>query len=160
VASATNATSTKSNRAVGSIGRPRKHRVNGYGAAALPDRGEFYSLGGNLLFRGFDMKQRQGADVWVGSLEWRVPVFQHVDLDMADHTFGLRQVALAPFYDAGNAYIAGHGVGSIAEAVGCGLRLDVAWLSFVERTTLRFDVAKTINCPAPTQFWFGVQHPF
>ena len=108
-----------------------------YGAAALPDRGEFYSLGGNLLFRGFDLKQRQGADVWVASAEWRVPLCRHIDLDAADHTVGLREVALAPFYDAGNAYVGGHGVGSIAQAVGCGLRLDVAWLSFVERTTLR-----------------------
>jgi hypothetical protein len=131
-----------------------------YGAAALPDKGEFYSLGGNQLFRGFDLKQRQGADVWVASAEWRLPVFQHLDCDLADHTVGLRQVALAPFYDVGNAYIAGRGVGPIAQAAGCGLRLDVAWLSFVERTTLRFDVAKTINCAAPTQFWFGIQHPF
>jgi hypothetical protein len=131
-----------------------------YGAAALPDRGEFYSLGGNLLFRGFDMKQRQGSDVWVASAEWRVPICQHMDLDAADHTIGLRQVALAPFYDVGNAYLGGHGIGSIAQAVGCGLRMDVAWLSFVERTTLRFDVAKTINSATPTQFWFGVQHPF
>jgi hypothetical protein len=112
------------------------------------------------LFRGFDLKQRQGADVWVASAEWRVPLFQHLDCDVADHTVGLRQVALAPFYDVGNAYIAGRGVGPIAQAAGCGLRLDVAWLSFVERTTLRFDVAKTINCAAPTQFWFGIQHPF
>jgi hypothetical protein len=131
-----------------------------YGAAALPDRGEFYSLGGNLLFRGFDLKQRQGADVWVASAEWRVPLLRRLDWDVADHTVGLRQVALAPFYDVGNAYLAGHGVGSVAQAVGCGLRLDVAWLSFVERTTLRFDVAKTINASTPTQFWFGIQHPF
>lgn len=89
-----------------------------------------------------------------------MPIFRHLELDAADHTFGLRQVALAPFYDVGNAYIAGHGVGPIAEAVGCGLRLDVAWLSFVERTTLCFDVAKTINASAATQFWFGIQHPF
>ena len=131
-----------------------------YGAAALPDRGEFYSLGGNLLFRGFDLRQRQGADVWVASAEWRVPLLRRLDWDMADHTVGLRQIALAPFYDVGNAYIAGHRLGPIAQAAGCGLRLDVAWLSFVERTTLRFDVAKTINAATPTQFWFGVQHPF
>jgi len=131
-----------------------------YGAAALPDRGEFYSLGGDLLFRGFDLKQRQGADVWVASTEWRVPIFRRMDLDVCDHVVGLRQVALAPFYDVGNAYVGWRGVGPIAQAVGCGLRLDVAWLSFVERTTLRFDVAKTVNAPTPTQFWFGIQHPF
>jgi hemolysin activation/secretion protein len=131
-----------------------------YGAGALPNRGDFYSLGGNLLFRGFDLRQRQGADVWVASAEWRVPVFRHLDWDVGDHAIGLRQVALAPFYDVGNAYVGRHAVGPLAQAVGCGLRLDVAWLSFVERTTLRFDVAKTVNATTPTQFWFGIQHPF
>ena len=41
-----------------------------------------------------------------------------------------------------------------------GLRLDVSWLGFLERTTLRFDFARTINSSAPLQFWFGIQHPF
>ena len=45
-------------------------------------------------------------------------------------------------------------------AVGGGLRLDVALFSFVERITLRFDVAKTVNANTPVQFWFGIQHPF
>jgi hypothetical protein len=48
----------------------------------------------------------------------------------------------------------------VAHAVGGGLRLDVAWFSFIERTILRFDVAKTVNADTPLQFWFGVQHPF
>jgi hypothetical protein len=38
--------------------------------------------------------------------------------------------------------------------------VDVAWVSFVERTTLRFDFAKTVNERSPVQFWFGIQHPF
>jgi hypothetical protein len=131
-----------------------------YGAAGLPDRGQFYSLGGSQLFRGFDLRERQGSDVWVGSVEWRVPLLRDLDWAVCDHTAGLRQVAVAPFYDAGNAYVCRRGLGPVAQAVGVGLRCDVAWLSFVERTTLRFDVAKTVNATAPAQFWFGIQHPF
>jgi hypothetical protein len=131
-----------------------------YGAAALPDRGQFYSLGGSQLFRGFDMRERQGSAVWVGSAEWRVPICRHTDWELADHAVELRQVALAPFCDVGNAYVERRGLGPVACAVGAGLRCDVAWLSFVERTTMRFDVAKTINAPTATQFWFGIQHPF
>jgi hypothetical protein len=44
--------------------------------------------------------------------------------------------------------------------LGAGLRVDIAWFSMIERTTIRFDVAKTLNSSAPVQFWFGVQHPF
>jgi hypothetical protein len=51
-------------------------------------------------------------------------------------------------------------VAPIAHAVGLGLRVDVAWLALIERTTFRFDVAKTVNSSAPVQFWFGITHPF
>jgi hypothetical protein len=33
-------------------------------------------------------------------------------------------------------------------------------LGLIERTTLRFDNAKTVNGSYPLQFWFGIQHPF
>ncbi len=60
----------------------------------------------------------------------------------------------------GNAYTNGHAAGAAAQALGIGLRLDVAVFGFVERSVLRFDLAKTVNADAPVQFWFGVQHPF
>jgi hypothetical protein len=131
-----------------------------YGAAALPNDGEFYPLGGGSLFRGFDLQQRQGSMVWVGSVEWRVPIFRNVQWDACDHVAGVRNVYVAPFYDVGNAYLRGHEIGPIAHALGAGLRVDVAWFGFIERTTLRFDLAKTVNADTPWQFWFGVQHPF
>jgi hypothetical protein len=131
-----------------------------YGATSYPSRGEFFTLGGSDLFRGFDLSQRQGSTVWVGSLEWRVPLATRLHYDMIDHIIGLRSVYGAAFYDAGDALINNHSTGPVAHAVGGGLRLDVSWFSFVERTTLRFDVAKTLNANTPTQFWFGVDLPF
>jgi hypothetical protein len=81
--------------------------------------------------------------------------------DLCDHAAGLRNVYAALFYDVGDVYVRGHEVGSIAHAVGAGLRFDVAWFSFVERAIIRFDVAQTINAPdTPTQFWIGIQNPF
>ena len=32
-----------------------------YGATGLPTRGEFFTMGGSTLFRGFDQSQRQGS---------------------------------------------------------------------------------------------------
>jgi hypothetical protein len=130
------------------------------GAIALPDNGLFYSLGGGNNFRGFDLSQRQGSAMWVGSVEWRVPLARHLTWDYVDHVMGVRNIYLAPFYDAGNAYFRGHPLGDIAHAVGMGLRVDVSWLGLIERTVLRFDVAQTLNVNSPVQFWFGVQHPF
>jgi hypothetical protein len=137
-----------------------KLALRAYGAAALPDDVYFFPLGGGLRFRGFDLAQRQGSGVWVGSAEWRVPLSCDLKWDCCDHVAGLRQVSGALFYDAGNAYVADRQTGPVAHALGGGLRLDVIWFGVLERTTLRFDVAKTVNAATPLQFWFGIQYPF
>ena len=131
-----------------------------YGAGALPNYVDFYPLGGSNLFRGFSQAERQGSLVWVTSLEWRVPVATGLHWDVLDHSVGGRNLYVVPFYDVGNAYTRGHAAASAAQALGLGLRLDVALFGFVERSVVRFDVAKTVNADAPLQFWFGVQHPF
>jgi hypothetical protein len=131
-----------------------------FGGAAVPSRGQFFALGGGDRFRGFDLGERQGSLVWTGSVEWRIPVAHGLNCDVLDHVAGVRNVYVAPFYDIGDAYVKGQALGSVAHAVGAGLRVDVVWLGLIERTTLRLDVAKTINSEAPVQFWFGLQHPF
>ncbi|HEV8058469.1 MAG TPA: M1 family aminopeptidase, partial [Gemmataceae bacterium] len=131
-----------------------------YGAAATPSNGELYTLGGSMLFRGYDLRQRQGNLIWVGSLEWRIPLVRGTTWDYCDHVASVKNIYMAPFYDVGDAYVEGHSIGSVAHALGMGLRVDVAWFSLIERTTLRADVAKTVDGSAPTQFWFGIQQPF
>lgn len=134
--------------------------MRAYGAVGLPTQAEYFPLGGSELLRGFDLAQRQGSLVWVASLEWRVPLAKHLTCDCVDHSIGLRNVYGAAFYDVGDAYIRNRSAGPVAHSVGVGLRLDVAWFSFVERTSLRFDVAKTVNADTPVQFWFGIKQPF
>jgi hypothetical protein len=131
-----------------------------YGGTSMPSRGEFFTMGGAQLFRGFDLAQRQGSTVWVGSLEWRVPLAKGLNLDVCDHIMGVRNIYGAAFYDVGDAYANNRSVGSVAHALGAGLRVDVAWFGFVERTILRLDVAKAVNTDNAVQFWFGVMHPF
>ena len=131
-----------------------------FAAVGLPNNGYYFPLGGGDLFRGFDLSQRQGSLVWVGSLEWRVPLARGLKWDVIDHSAGLRNIYAAGFYDVGDAYVRGQPVGDVAHALGAGLRLDVAWFGFVERTILRVDVAKTINTNSPVQVWVGVQQPF
>ncbi len=131
-----------------------------YAGLATPRNTLFFSLGGNQLLRGFDMAERQGNSVWIVSAEWRLPLLADARWDVLDHVIGLRGVYLAPFYDVGAAYLDGQLVNDVAHALGVGLRADLAWFSFIERTTLRFDLAKTWNAATPWQFWFGIQHPF
>jgi outer membrane protein assembly factor BamA len=131
-----------------------------YGAAAFPQNAQVFSLGGNQLFRGFDLSERQGSSMWIASAEWRMPIVQDVEWDAVDHVVGLRNLYAAPFCDVGNAYINGQATGATAVAVGIGLRAEFAWVSFIERTTFRLDIAKTVNESSPFQFWIGIQNPF
>jgi hypothetical protein len=131
-----------------------------YGAAATLKQGEFFTLGGDAQFRGFDMSQRQGSVMWGASLEWRVPLARDVVWDVCDHVAGVRNVYAAAFCDTGDAYVNGHSYGPVAYALGAGMRMDIAWFSFIERTILRLDVAKAVNASAPVEVWFGFQHPF
>ncbi|HZU37977.1 MAG TPA: M1 family aminopeptidase [Gemmataceae bacterium] len=131
-----------------------------YAAAGFPNDGLYFPLGGSTLFRGYDLSQRQGSAVWVASAEWRLPLARDLRWDVCDHLVGLRAIWAVPFYDAGAAYLKNQIVGNVAQDVGLGLRFDLAWFSFVERTVLRVDMAKAVNDNTPMQFWIGVQHPF
>jgi hypothetical protein len=127
---------------------------------ALPDQGEFFALGGSMLFRGFDLAQRQGNLLWVANAEARLPLLARVEYNCLDNVVGLRALYLATFYDVGEIYVNGRSVGGVAHALGLGLRADVSWFSFIERTTLRLDLAKTINENSPWQLWLGFVQPF
>lgn len=137
-------------------------RVAGRGAVAgaFPDQGQFFALGGSNSLRGFDLAQRQGSMLWLASAEWRVPIVRGVRWDLCDHVAGLRNIWGVAFYDVGAIYANGSVVENVAHSLGVGLRLDVAWFSFIERTMVRFDVAKTINADTPVQVWLGIQHAF
>ena len=129
-------------------------------ANAWPSRGEFFALGGGQLFRGFDLRQRQGSFLWVANAEARIPVVRESRFNVLDSFLGVRNVWMAAFYDVGDVYANGQSVGGVAHAVGAGIRVDTAIFSFIERATIRLDVAKTVNADSGVQFWFGVQHPF
>lgn len=132
-----------------------------YGGVALPNRGEFFTLGGSSQFRGFNLSQRQGSALWGSDLELRVPIARNLTCDFFDHIMGVRNIYTALFYDIGDAYVANHSQGPVAHALGAGLRVDIAWFGFVERSMLRLDMAQCINeSGTGTQFWIGFQQPF
>jgi hypothetical protein len=137
-----------------------KLAVRAGGAVGLPEKARLFTMGGGDWFRGFDAYERQGSCMWLGSVEVRIPVKRDIDFTALDRLLRLRTVTLAPFYDVGDTYVAGHSLGPVAHAVGVGLRLDVDFFSFLERATIRFDVGKAIGLDTGYQFWFGVTQPF
>jgi outer membrane protein assembly factor BamA len=131
-----------------------------YGGVCLPDNGEFFQLGGPRYLRGLERADRQGNTVWLASLEWRFPLWRDIDYDACDHTARLKHLYGAAFYDVGAIYVNSAIVENVAHSVGLGLRFDVAVFSFIERATLRLDVAKVVNDDTPFQVWFAFQHAF
>jgi hypothetical protein len=133
-----------------------------YGAFSLPNNGEMFHLGGPTHLRGLDHARRQGNAVWIASLEWRFPLWTEANYSCCDNVARLRNLYGALFYDVGDCWIENESIGGVAHAVGGGLRFDTAFFSFVERATLRIDVATILNdedAPA-VQVWFGISQPF
>ena len=80
---------------------------------------------------------------------------------MLDHTVGLRNLIGALFCDVGQSYFRG-AWDPVVAGVGVGLRLDVALFSFLERASLRMDIAQAVGLG--TRYgplvWFGLNQVF
>jgi hypothetical protein len=133
-----------------------------FGGIGVPDNGWHFQLGGANRLRGLDRDAREGSAVWVATVEWRLPVWRNVDFDMCDHVCRMKHLYAVVYYDGGDIFLNGKSVGGgMAHSLGWGLRMDMAWMSFIERMMLRFDMAKVVNdSDQPMQFWFGLSHAF
>lgn len=131
-----------------------------YGGIGLPDNGFHFQLGGPNLLRGFQRNDREGNTVWVGTVEWRFPLWQRANLCLADNIFHVNAISAAAFTDVGEIYLDGRSVGGVACSVGGGLRCDITLLGFIERVTLRIDAAKVVNADEPVQYWVGIGQAF
>ena len=91
--------------------------------------------------------------------QWRLPVISDSSVDFCDHLVGFRNLYFAAFTDVGNAYVREHPSPRWPWA-SAAARAEFAWISFLERTTFRLDVAKAVNTNRPVQVWFALMHPF
>jgi hemolysin activation/secretion protein len=147
-------------RRVGEYFSQSRFAARVYGGYALPSQAQIFSMGGGELFRGFALSQRQGSGITVLSGEWRLPLIRQCELDVVDRLVGLRNLYGALFCDTGNVWSSGSQVGPWATAVGAGIRADLAFLGFLERGLVRFDVGQAINAGTGVQVWFGLNQPF
>lgn len=137
-----------------------KFAVRGLAGIGFPKNARLFTLGGAQLFRGFDWSERQGSCMWIGSAEVRLPVCPHLNVDLLDRIVRIENIYLAPFYDVGDMYINHNSQGPVAHALGIGIRGDISFFRFLDRTTLRIDIAQAINTDTGVQFWFGLMQPF
>jgi hypothetical protein len=137
-----------------------KLALRAYGGMGWPDNGFHYQLGGGNRIRGLPRSEREGDSLWVGTVEWRLPLWKQTEQEFLYRAAKLENLYAAVFYDVGEVYLNGKTNGGVIHSVGAGLRFDLGWLGFIERTTLRLDFAKAISQSESIQFWFGLQHAF
>jgi hypothetical protein len=155
------------------------------GGIGWPDIGQHFQLGGQSRFRALKRAAREGNAYWIGTLEWRVPLgvgdgqsvlgelergadgnaglagkTTAASVAICDNAARLEGLHAVIFYEVGEIYRDQHSVGGVAHSLGVGLRFDIAWFSFIERTTFRLDFAKTLNTRDAGQIWVGLGHAF
>ena len=136
-----------------------KIAVRGYGGLGFPDNVPYFRLGGGKRLRALDLQQNLGSSVWLGTFEWRFPLWGDLDVRAVDNFLGMRNVLGSVFYDVGQSYLKGQ-FSQVVHGVGFGVGLDVALFSFVERAVVRLDVAQPIGTGNGPVLWFGLNQVF
>jgi hypothetical protein len=144
-------------------GRLSKSRIalRAYGGFGGPDTAQLFRLGGGRRLRAIDLSQETGNAVWLGTIEWRYPLWRNVDMDMLDHVVSFRNLLGALFYDVGQSFYLGR-PNPVVHGVGVGLRIDTALFAFLERATIRIDLAQPIGLGPKygPVLWFGLNQVF
>lgn len=140
-----------------------------YGGWSWPDDQYLFRLGGGRRLRALSLVLEEGSAVWLTTAEWRFPLWYGIDRDLCDHILGLNNLYGAAFLDVGQSYFNGSW-GPTVFGPGVGLRLDVTLFSFLERATVRLDLAQPIYGPGarPAErpgaggpvLWFGLNQVF
>ncbi len=138
--------------------------LRAYGGYGTPSSEPLFRLGGGRRLRALDLSTNLGSSVWLGTVEWRFPLWRTIDRGVVDHVLTARNLLGTVFYDFGQSYLQGRSY-PFAQGVGVGLRLDVALFAFLERANLRIDIAQPIGATTRSRnggpiLWFGLNQVF
>jgi Peptidase family M1 domain len=133
--------------------------LRAFGGFGFPDNVPYFRLGGGTRLRALDLNQYIGSSVWLGSAEWRFPIWEDADIEALDHVVKGRNVTGSVFYDFGQSYLNGK-FSPVVNGVGVGIGVDVALFSFLERANIRLDIAQPIGLNRGPVLWFGINQYF
>lgn len=127
-----------------------------------PDDRNLFELGGIDGLRGYDRKSVRGANVLLGSLEYRFPLKEDIHLKFLDNVFALESISGVVFFDAGHSWYSSMAHSSLKKDAGAGVRMTMSIGSFLEKMVVRADVAQAISDDEEDDphFWFGVNQAF
>ncbi len=125
------------------------------------DKVLFYAGGPNGL-RGYERKTIRGANILLGSLEYRFPIVDNLKISFFDHILGLEKIGGVVFADAGEAWFSSPSSSPWRKDAGVGLRFTVNIGSLFEKVIVRADIAQAINDEDEDhpRFLMGINHAF
>ncbi len=130
----------------------------------FPDDKNLYELGGMNGLRGFDRKTIRGANIWLGSVEYRFPIIEDIKVGRrfgVSHWLDLESISGVAFFDGGTAWREDYEDAKFRRDAGFGLRAKVNVGSLLENALLRLDVAEAIgDGERDPHVWFGVNQAF
>jgi hypothetical protein len=131
------------------------------GGWGYPDDKELFRLGGMDGLRGYNRKDVRGANVFLGSVEYRFPLFKDLHQSMLDRIVSLQGIDGVVFFDAGQAWFNDFAESRLRKDAGGGLRFSVNIGSFLEKVIIRADVAQAVHdSHEDPRFWLGLNHAF
>lgn len=139
-----------------------KLAVRGKYGFGYPRDKELFYAGGMEGLRGYQLKDIRGANLLLGSLEYRFPLFQNLDISLFDHVLGLEEIGWVVFGDIGQAWFNDIDHSHLYKDAGMGLRLTFNIGKVFEKVVVRIDAAQAINDEHEDEprFWLGLGHAF
>lgn len=127
----------------------------------IPDDKMLYQLGGSDGLRGYGRKQISGANMLLGSLEYRFLLIDNLKVSLFDNLILLESIGGVGFFDVGKSWYKNFRDSNFKKDVGFGLRFYLNIASFLEKVVLRLDFSEPINEPKKgLKSWFGLGHTF
>ncbi len=132
-----------------------------YGGGYPDDKALFF-VGGMDGLRGYERKSLRGANMLLGSFEYRFPIVDNLKISFLDHILGLETIGGVVFVDAGEAWFSSMASSSLRKDAGVGLRFVINVGALFEKVIVRADVAQAINDENEDhpRFWLGINHAF
>lgn len=126
-----------------------------------PDDKALFFIGGMDGLRGYERKTIRGSHALLGSLEYRFPLKDNINLYVFDHILGFESIGGVFFADAGQSWFGDFDESDLKKNAGIGLRLTVNVGALLEKVVIRLDVAQAINdSDEDVRYWFGINHAF
>jgi len=126
-----------------------------------PNDKELFYIGGIDGLRGYDRKTIRGANALLGSVEYRFPLMEDLNVRFLDNIFGLDGIGGVVFLDVGQAWYSNMDDTNLKVDAGAGLRFTINVGSLLEKVVVRLDVAHPVNDDnGDTHFWFGLNQAF